>query len=192
MRSLVWGIVDVADLVGHVGENRTEFLVDLFTILQGYLQSGKKSELDPWGGFEGWSELIRGAIHWLGVTDPYTATKEKKSETASEDIFPDLLEAMIEAGIGDEGQTSKEILEIVNLASADGMWVNSRLRGLLSVLSKDQALTPGRVTSALRKFAGRVAKLEASGGVSQLHKLQSSFDSNKKIKKWSIVNLSKS
>jgi hypothetical protein len=59
------------DLRRHVHNHRAELLVAGLTILAAYVQAGRpRHGLRPWGSFEGWSDLVREAIVWLGRCDP--------------------------------------------------------------------------------------------------------------------------
>jgi len=59
------------DLLGHVAENRPRLLGAALTILGAYCAAGRpQRELRPWGSFDGWSRLVRGAVVWVGLADP--------------------------------------------------------------------------------------------------------------------------
>lgn len=59
------------DLLGWITANRAELLVSAITILATYLRLGCPPQgLRPFGSFEGWSNLIRNAVVWLGMPDP--------------------------------------------------------------------------------------------------------------------------
>jgi hypothetical protein len=51
--------------------NRPRLLVAALTVLRAYLAAGGPPQrLAPWGSFEGWSALVRGALVWSGQPDP--------------------------------------------------------------------------------------------------------------------------
>jgi hypothetical protein len=59
------------DLLGYVAANRARLLGAALVILRAYCAAGRPGpDLLPWGSFEGWSRLIRGAVVWLGLPDP--------------------------------------------------------------------------------------------------------------------------
>lgn len=54
-----------------VRERRAELLSAALTILKAYIVAGKPDQrLPAWGGFEAWSRLVRGAVHYAGLPDP--------------------------------------------------------------------------------------------------------------------------
>ncbi|HQU42550.1 MAG TPA: toprim domain-containing protein [Pirellulales bacterium] len=60
-----------ADLLAWVKQERPRLAVAALTILRAYCFAGRpKQAIKPWGSFEGWSDLIRGAIVWAGYPDP--------------------------------------------------------------------------------------------------------------------------
>lgn len=83
------------DLLGHVRQNRPALVVAALTILRAYIHAGSPiASLAPWGSFEGWSQLVRGAIVWLGMADPCEAHRTVV-EQSDEQLLE--LQAIIEA-----------------------------------------------------------------------------------------------
>jgi hypothetical protein len=59
------------NLLAWVANNRERLLGAALTILRAYHVAGKPDQqLPPWGSFEGWSEVVRSAVVWLGLPDP--------------------------------------------------------------------------------------------------------------------------
>lgn len=60
-------------LVGYVVEHRERFFWAALSVLKAYFDAGcpVEGDLKPWGGYEGWSDLVRGAVAWCGYQDPY-------------------------------------------------------------------------------------------------------------------------
>jgi hypothetical protein len=60
------------DLRKWVKAQRPRLVADALTILRGYCAAGRPDQrLRPWGSFEGWSGLVRSAVVWCGLPDPY-------------------------------------------------------------------------------------------------------------------------
>lgn len=58
-------------LVDYVRKHRPDLVYAGLTIVQAYLLAGRpKQGLEPFGSFEGWSNLIRSALVWAGEADP--------------------------------------------------------------------------------------------------------------------------
>lgn len=63
------------DLPNHVKENRQRYLWAALVLLRGYFVHGLADEIrvGAWGSYPGWSKLVRAAVVWLGLPDPYKA-----------------------------------------------------------------------------------------------------------------------
>src|SRR5262249_3875877 len=58
------------NLRAHVLANRGPLLSAALTILRAYCVAGRPDQgLTPWGGFEGWSDLVRNTVVWCGLPD---------------------------------------------------------------------------------------------------------------------------
>jgi hypothetical protein len=58
-------------LLDHVRSHLHRYRAAVLTILGAYVQAGRPSmNLRHWGSFEGWSDLVRGAVVFAGLTDP--------------------------------------------------------------------------------------------------------------------------
>lgn len=58
-------------LLEWVSSERPRLLAAALTILRAYCVAGRPDQgLRPWGSYEAWSALIRGAIVWCGLPDP--------------------------------------------------------------------------------------------------------------------------
>jgi hypothetical protein len=105
-----------ADLIAWVTENRMSLLSDAMTILSGFLRAGRPVNPSPaFGSFEAWSAVIRGAIVWLGLPDPYT-TREAMCQSQDRDLerliqFMDAWENYV--GIDNNRRDGMVIAEIV-------------------------------------------------------------------------------
>lgn len=73
------------DIRKHVRQHRPALLTAALTVLRGYIAAGSPNQkLKPWGSFEGWSDLIRGAIVWCGQVDPGQTRTELRATSDSE------------------------------------------------------------------------------------------------------------
>lgn len=76
-------------------ENQPRLAIDALTILQAYMQAGQPSQhLTEYGSFEEWSDLVRSAVVWLGMDDPFLAQKELQQQS---DPGYEQLKTLIEA-----------------------------------------------------------------------------------------------
>jgi len=83
------------DLVGWVRQNRQGLVAACVTIVAAYLQAKKPAQdLTAMGSYDGWSEVVRGALVWIGQPDP-CETRRQMAE--SSDTSRDVLEQLITA-----------------------------------------------------------------------------------------------
>jgi len=75
------------NLLGWVRTERLRLAVASVGLLSAYCQAGKPvTGLSAWGSFEGWSEIIRGAIVWCGLDDPVETRVELASQSDRETV----------------------------------------------------------------------------------------------------------
>jgi hypothetical protein len=101
------------DLLGYVAANRGRLLTAALTILRAYCVAGRPwSDLPPWGSFEGWSRLIRGAVAWLGLPDPAESRRllQARSDVPAESMAV-LLRCLEQMDPRRHGLTSSEIID---------------------------------------------------------------------------------
>lgn len=69
------------NLLSWVDENRNRLLTAALTILSAFLRRGHLEKLVPFGSFEGWSDVVRQAVVWVGLPDP-CLTRKTLAESA--------------------------------------------------------------------------------------------------------------
>ena len=83
-------------LIPWVRRHRHRLAAAAVTILRAYVAAGGPSQgLTPWGSFEAWSGLIRHAIVWVGLLDPW----ETRTIVRAADRSAELLRLVLD-GIG--------------------------------------------------------------------------------------------
>jgi len=69
-------------LLETIQERRPSLVLACLTILRGYMAAGAPVQnLKPWGSYEGWSSVVRGAVTWLGMDDPGETRRELASQS---------------------------------------------------------------------------------------------------------------
>jgi hypothetical protein len=58
-------------LIEYVRTQRRALVAAALTILRGYVVHGKTVALPMWGSFDEWSAIVRQAVVWCGLPDPY-------------------------------------------------------------------------------------------------------------------------
>ena len=72
------------ELADYALEHRSELLSAALTLLRAYHCAGRPVQrLPSWGSFTAWSQLIRGAITWSGLADPFL-TQQRASNDLNE------------------------------------------------------------------------------------------------------------
>lgn len=107
------------DLRKDVRARRPALAVAGLTVLRAFHMAGRPglSELKTFGRFEPWSELVRGALVWLGEADPCLSRTFVAQRDLARDEHGDLLEAWREAiGVG----TVVRAAEVIDRATRSG------------------------------------------------------------------------
>jgi hypothetical protein len=146
------------DLVGWVSKERDRLLAAALTVLSAYCCAGRPDQkLKAWGSYEGWSDLVRGAVVWLGLPDPGQTRQDLASRSDRDaEALRGLLNGWKEVDPDGEGKTVGHVLALLkDKANAD------RFPLLREVLAEVCDLPPGKLPSSgrlgciLRKFLGR-------------------------------------
>lgn len=126
---------------------RPQLVVAGLTVLRAYMVAGRPDQaLRSWGSFEGWSELIRGAIVWAGLPDP-AMTREGliAAGDARRDAHAELLTGWAELDEQRIGLTTAEALRRLE----DG-FERHRFETLRSAISQLTYLPLGKLPSAAK------------------------------------------
>ena len=100
------------DLLAWVRRERPRLTAAAVTILAGYCAAGRPNmKLTPWGSFEGWSDLVRSAVVWVGLADPGASRRELASVADREAIaLRQLLDSWAELDPLGHGVTVAEVI----------------------------------------------------------------------------------
>ena len=149
------------NLLEHVLDHRRALTAHALTILRAYCVAGRpRQQLAPWGSYEGWSALVRGAIVWMGYPDPHDNVAELQDVDLEALSIRQLLEGL-HGEFGTRAFLSKEVLARIG-TDRDG--VLSSLAEALDNLAGDAKLTSHRVGLVLRGIRNRPVELEAGIG----------------------------
>lgn len=100
------------NLLAWVKANRGRLATAAVTILRAYHVAGRpKLGLAEWGSFEGWSNLVRNAVVWLGMDDPGATRQEVREQSDREaGLLRQLLAAWESGDPGGFGMTVQEAI----------------------------------------------------------------------------------
>lgn len=122
-RTIAWDILptvenpsarefDVEPVLGFQ-KDRADVLFDLWTVLAGWRQSGQRAAgvgARLLGGFEPWSEMVSGALVWLGEPDVVERVRETMKSSEENADLRRLLEA-IHRAFGREDWTVRQLIQ---------------------------------------------------------------------------------
>jgi uncharacterized membrane protein YgcG len=146
------------DLLAWARENRGRLLTAALTILSAYCRAGRpKQPMKPWGSYEAWTDLIRGAVVWAGLADPGD-TREILAERSDReaDAVRSLIAGWREIDPDGKGKTASQALEALKDKKKLDQYVALReVLADLFDLAVGKLPTAQRLGKLLRKFAGR-------------------------------------
>lgn len=93
----------------YVPAHRAELVTAGLTLLRAFSISTAKPQLAPYGRFEAWSDLVRGAVVWIGLPDPLDTRKEIDANDPVRESLKAVLAAWYEA-FGEKPVIVKEII----------------------------------------------------------------------------------
>lgn len=101
------------DLSVWVPDHRAELVVAALTVLRAFVVAGRPGldVLEPFGRFEDWSNLVRGALVWLGEPDPCVTRRVINAHDPDREALTMLLHAWREAIGTEEWVTAKQLAE---------------------------------------------------------------------------------
>lgn len=106
----------ISNLLQWVRANRVRLQSAALTILRGYVAAGLPDQaIAPWGSFEAWSRIVRGAVVWLGLPDPLRAKDDLRGSLDSAEASQRVLIAGWRSLDPDRsGLTAREALTRIN------------------------------------------------------------------------------
>ena len=138
------------DLLGWITNNRPQLVSAALTILSGYYAVGRPDmRLRPWGSYEGWSDLVRSAVTWIGLEDPGSTRAELADQSDGEyGALRQLLEGWHEVDSSGRGLTVAELLNQL----AEHPYMFDAVREALDNITSAKDAKTSRVISLGRKF----------------------------------------
>jgi predicted transcriptional regulator with HTH domain len=137
----------------YVQENRGEFLTAAYTLLRGWEQAGRPmAKLPRMGAFEAWSDVIRQAMVWAGLTDPYLGVARFKVDN---DDGRSEAASLLTAWYSLYGPKEMALAFIAKNVTADNP-ATTEMWAALQPWVRDGKVDPLRLAGWLRKHKGRI------------------------------------
>lgn len=130
------------DLHTFVPRERPRLVVAALTVLRAYVVAGRPRDpsLRPFGRFEAWDQLIRGALVWLGEPDPVLV----RDELEDADPVRGRLRTVLQAWHEQIDEEPVSVTELLAMADArDG------LKAALLSVAEDSRVAPNAISKKL-------------------------------------------
>jgi hypothetical protein len=164
------------DLIKHIKENRAQYVADVLTILRAWVVAGAiqpPKRLSGLGSFEGWSDVVRACILWIGMEDPEKSRKRMRESADKDGEKLEMLFLAWRSWSGDEYRSLKKLSDILQKDESNmrmGISVQyPLLREALDLLTNNRTATvpkSSQIMSVFRRYRNKIIdaglKLERS------------------------------
>jgi len=138
------------NLLAYIETNRPALVIAALSIPAAYIAEGKKDQkLPAFGGFDGWSDLVRSSLVWAGLPDPDTRKNLAKDADDETDQLRALMEGWSKFGCP---MTVADACDAVDAAIDDRY---SLLRGVIGALPRHVSKQHG-LGNLLKSYRDRV------------------------------------
>ena len=136
-------------------ENRPQLVVACLTILKAFLQAGKPGakDLKRMNGFNDWSELVRGALVWLGRSDPLETQAQIESADPEREMLSGAMSSWWDC-LGDRPVTTSDLLQ-TSETSAQRV---KMYQALVAAVNGRHGINGRNLGKWLSKYQGRIVQ----------------------------------
>lgn len=147
------------DLRTYVPENRQRLVAAALTVLRAFVVAGRPGldQLSAFERFADWSNLVRGALVWLGEPDPLLTREGVMAVDSEREDVAGLHRAWAEVIGFDKWATAREVIDateqqpVPDLGIVGGALLDEALTALVGPM-----LTPKTLGRSLTQFDGRI------------------------------------
>ncbi|MCC0024425.1 MAG: hypothetical protein H6874_09405 [Hyphomicrobiaceae bacterium] len=167
------------DLRTYVPEHRPQLVAAALTVLRAFVVAGRPGveDLDAFGRFEDWSNLVRGALVWLGEPDPCATREALDAIDPERDNLAALMRAWLKVIGTEKWVTAKQVIDAAQPDFGDSVDAidNDLDEALLTLFPRFK--TTKTVGRYLTKYKGRIVdgmriQLHAVKGESTEYRLE--------------------
>jgi putative DNA primase/helicase len=145
------------DPVMEAVERRPAFVVAALTILRAYHVAGRPGRPTPLGSFEVWSDLVRGAIIWVGAADPVETMNQLRKSDPELEALRSVMGQWREAFGIFESATAAEAIREATKQDVTGKLVQPDFRdALMIVAGRGGQISSRALGHWLQSKAGRI------------------------------------
>jgi putative DNA primase/helicase len=166
-RECGWDTEFDLDPLEMIAQDRGRYIAAALTIVLAYITAGKPDCPRDLNGFEEWSQLIRGALIWLGEADPLDTMQAVRDSDPRLQSDAAMLIA-IQNAFGDESRTAAQMVAAVDekeswrglkeflSSTAEPLPLQRALRDAMAGVCKDGKITTANLSYWLRARNGKV------------------------------------
>jgi hypothetical protein len=148
-------------------QDRPRYVRAALTVLKAYHAAGRpKQDIEPYGGFDVWSDTVRSALVWAGCADPCAQREKLELNDRERMILRALLSAWWESSLKDRpvvrgkecGYLAKEILDTAGRMDSAGELIEPDLHAALVDIcaGRDGRMTSNGLGTRLNKIKGKI------------------------------------
>jgi len=141
-------------------QNRARYVAAALTLLRAHACAGRpQGDLQPFGSFEAWSEVVRAALVWVGESDPVLGRRAVQEADSELDRLREFLKSWFEL-FGDKPMSIRSALQEADdraeaasgalIALAEDMTEERDPHRRRRLLGRKLAAVQGRILSGLR------------------------------------------
>ena len=137
--------------------DRGKFVAAALTLVRAHMVAGSPSKLKPLAGFDSWSQLVRGALVWLGRADPVATQDELRTEDPAVVALDRVLDAWRQ-GINDQPRTNTKLDRSLTVSELIQQNYNLLDQALMEAINARDSfqLNSVKVGKFLKRHEGRV------------------------------------
>jgi len=191
-------------LLAHVRENRMQLLAAGLTILRAFVVAGRpEAGLKPWGSFEGWSDLIRNCLVWIGMDDP-GGTRKELAEASDRDAgaLRMLFDCWSDIDPKGEGLSSADLVQLLDFHKRRRDYIDGGMTISVAenLIEKERQETEGAKTALcelcgvsdltskeVRKIGNQLRRFK--GRVIGSKRLECRSHGRNKVNRWRVVEV---
>lgn len=149
------------DPIEAAKSDRPQYVAAALTLIRAFHVAGRPIKAAPLGSFEAWSNLVRGALLWLGCADPVQTMEKARNADPRRAAIAAVI-AQWRSAIGAESVTVSEVIERATTRTrpADrepAEYAHPDFREVLLAVAGDGGAINGRkLGNWLRAIAGRL------------------------------------
>jgi putative DNA primase/helicase len=134
------------DPLAAVRQDRGAYIAACLTIALAYIAAGRPNRLTPLASYEGWSDIVRSPLAWLGFADPVaTMAAERSADPVRQDRTRAFAAWRDELGTS-ETYTASELIEAVDARhSYDGSFVRPAIHAILVEVAQKRSGPAGLI-----------------------------------------------